>query len=146
MANYLCVVRTNYFHVKDPELFRKFMERVYGAENPVELWEEKDDQGLPVFGFGSFGAIGGVRNAVENTESDAEETDYDEFISELQQHVQGDDAVIILETGREKLSYIVGSAEIITSTDRDHLDISNLAQCRAAVMLNNPAWRTACEY
>jgi len=146
LANYLCSVRTNYFHVKNPDLFRKFMERVYGTEDSVELWERKDGQGLPIFGFGSYGAIGGVRNTAEDTESEADETDYDEFVSELQQHVREDDAVIILEAGSEKLRYIVGSVEIITSTDWDHLDIADLAKRRAAVLLNNPTWHTTCEY
>jgi len=123
-----------------------FMKRVYGAESSVELWEEKDDQGLPVFGFGSYGAIGGVRGSTEEAEDDASESGFDDFVAELQQHVQEGDAVIILEAGSEKLCYVVGSAEIVTSTDRDHLDISDLAQKRAAIMLNNPSWQTRCDY
>lgn len=137
MANYHCAIRTNYFHVKDSELFRQFMSRVYGADDSVELWEEKDTDGQTVFGFGCYGGISGLRDAL-----DVDEADYDAFILGLQQHIREDDAVIILETGREKLCYLVGSAEIITCNDRECLDISDLAQAQAATMLGNPGWQT----
>lgn len=142
MANYQCAVRSNYFHVKDPELFRQFMVRVYGANGTVELWEEKDANGQTVFAFGSYGGISGLRDAAEDTSEETDETAYDEFICGLQQHIQADDAVIILESGREKLCYLVGSAEIITRGGYDQLDISELARRHASAMLDNPAWQT----
>lgn len=141
MANYQCAVRTNYFHVKDPELFRQFMARVYGTESSVELWEDKDTNGQPIFAFGSYGGISGLRDAAEDTSMETDETAYDEFICGLQQHVRSDDAVIILESGREKLCYLVGSAQIITCDGYDQMDISKLARHQASVMLNNPGWQ-----
>lgn len=42
MANYNCVVRTNYFHVKDMGTFMDLMNRTIGSEDKVELWEETD--------------------------------------------------------------------------------------------------------
>lgn len=146
MATYHCAIRTNYFHVKDPELFRQFMARVYGADGTVELWEEQDTSGQITFAFGSNGGISGLRNAAEDTLETANESAYDEFVCGLQQHIQENDAVIILESGREKLCYLVGTAEIITSTSCDHLDISDLAQNHAASMLGNPAWQTKLDY
>ena len=137
MANYHCAIRTNYFHVKDSELFRQFMSRVYGADGSVELWEEKDDGGQTVFGFGCYGGISGLRDA-----PDIDEAGYDAFVCGLQQHIREDDAVILLESGREKLCYLVGSAEIITCGAHEYLDISDLAQARAATMLGNPEWQT----
>lgn len=142
MANYQCAVRTNYFHVKDPELFRQFMARVYGTESSVELWEDKDTNGQPIFAFGSYGGISGLRDAAEDTSMETDETAYDEFICGLQRHVQADDAVIILESGREKLCYLVGSAEIITRSGYDQLDISKMARHCASAMLNNLEWQT----
>lgn len=142
MANYQCAVRTNYFHVQAPELFRQFMARVYGTEGSVELWEKKDANGQPVFAFGSYGGISGLRDAAEDTSAETDETAYDEFICGLQRHVRADDAVIILESGREKLCYLVGSAEIITRSGYDQLDISKLARHYASVMLDNPKWQT----
>lgn len=141
MANYQCAVRTNYFHVQDPELFRQFMARVYGTEGSVELWEDKDANGRPIFAFGSYGGISGLRDAAEDT-MEADETAYDEFICGLQRHVQADDAVIILESGREKLCCLVGSAEIITRSGYDQLDISKMARHCARAMLNNLEWQT----
>ena len=105
MANYHCAIRTNYFHVKDSELFRQFISRVYGADGSVELWEEKDADGQMVFGFGCYGGISGLRDTSEDTSETVSETAYDEFICGLQQHIREDDAVIILEAGQEKLCY-----------------------------------------
>ena len=45
MANYCCAIRTNYFHVKDADKFRKNMSRVYGCEDTVDLWEDEDADG-----------------------------------------------------------------------------------------------------
>ena len=36
MANYVSTTRTNYFHVKDAEAFRAFMDNV--SEDNLELW------------------------------------------------------------------------------------------------------------
>ena len=146
MANYQCAIRTNYFHVKDPAVFREFMARVYGSESTVELWEQKDTCGQIVFGFGSYGGISGLRDAAEDSSETVSETAYDEFICGLQQHIREGDAVIILETGQEKLRYLVGSAEIVTCTGYDHLDISELACRHAAAMLDNPNWQTKLYY
>ena len=146
MANYHCTIRTNYFHVKDEERFRELMSRVYGSEDNVNLFESKDKNGKTVFGFGVYGGISGVRNAMADEDDDADDTAYDEFIAELQDCIADDDAIIILESGNEKLRYIVGSATIITSEDHDYLDITALATERAAEMLKNPDWQTICEY
>lgn len=117
------------------------MSCVYGADNSVELWEEQDTDGQTVFAFGSYGGISGLRDA-----PDIDEAGYDAFIHDLQQHIREDDAVIILEAGREKLCYLVGCAEIITCNDRECLDISDLAQHHAANMLGNPNWETSLDY
>lgn len=146
MANYSCVIRTNYFRVKDPEAFRAFMTHVYGSEGDVELWDSTDSDGNLTFGFGIYGGIGGLRNAAEDEEIDADESAFDEFISGLQDHLADDDAIIILEAGHEKLRYVVGGATIITSTNVDYLDITNRAAARAAEMLGNPGWKTKCDY
>lgn len=141
MANYHCAIRTNYFHVKDSELFRQFMSCVYGADGSIELWEEKDADGQATFAFGANGGISGLRDAL-----DVDEAGYDVFIRGLQQHIREDDAVIILEVGREKLCYLVDSAEIITCNGLEQLDISDLAQHHAAIMLGNPNWETSLDY
>lgn len=40
MANYECTVRTNYFHVKDEEAFRKLVEGIV-SEYGIKLFEKK---------------------------------------------------------------------------------------------------------
>lgn len=141
MANYCCTIRTNYFHVKDENAFRTFMSRVYGCEDDIELWEEKDKDGRAVFGFGVYGGISGIRD------QDADEdSSYDDFIDKLQEFVADDDAVIILESGNEKMRYVVGSATIVTSSDYKYIDIEDIAVKQAGEMLHNPLWKTICDY
>ncbi len=146
MANYCCTIRTNYFHVKDEVKFRELMNRVYGCEDTVELFEEKDSNGKTIFGFGTYGGIAGLANASEDEEEFCDDTAYDEFINGLQECVADDDAVIILEAGNEKLRYVIGSATIITSVTYEYLDITSLAIDKAAELLGNPKWATKCEY
>lgn len=146
MANYCCAIRTNYFHVKDEDKFRSLMDRVYGCEDNVHLWEKKDENGKTVFGFGCYGGIAGIKNALEDENEDVDETAYDEFVDELQRCVAEDDAIIIMESGNEKLRYIIGSAEIITEKDHEYLDISNIAIRKAAEILENCNWATRLYY
>jgi len=145
MANYCCATRTNYFHVKDPVAFKEFMNRVCADEDAVDVWEEKDENGDTVFGFGCYGSILGVEpDGVENNEDF--DYDYEEFIQGLSECVADDDAVIVMESGNEKLRYLVGSALIVTSTDNDYYEIEAVAAKRASEMLNNPSWKTRTNY
>lgn len=144
MANYCCTIRTNYFHVKDDENFRALMNHVYGCEDSVELWEEKDENGRTVFGFGVYGGISGFRDSDDDDIDD--DSSYDIFIDKLQAFVADDDAIIILESGNEKMRYVIGSATIITNSGYNHMDITDLAAKKAAEMLHNPSWKTRCEY
>jgi len=147
MANYYCRIRTNYFHVKDPEGFRVFMGGVHGTGDGVELWEEKGDAGELVFGFGTLGDISGWYDP-NNKSDEAEDDDvaYDTFINGLQDHVAADDAVIILESGYEKLNYIVCRALIVTSNATEYIDLGGIACKKAAEMLGSPTWTTKCDY
>lgn len=144
MANYYCVIRTNYFHVKNETAFKEFMARVEGTEEAISLWEEKDSHGQTVFGFGVYGAISGVRNS--DDDEDMDETAYDEFIDGLQEFVAEDDAIIIMEAGHENLRYVIGSATIVTSKSYKHINITDRAKEAAADMLGNPQWDTTCSY
>lgn len=144
MANYCCTTRTNYFHVKDEDSFRNLMSRVYGCEDSVELWEEKDENGKTVFGFGVYGGISGLRDTdIDDIDDDSS---YDDFIDRLQESVAEDDAIIILEAGSEKMRYIVGSATIITSSGFKYMSIIDLAVAQAAEMIGNSMWETKCVY
>lgn len=124
MANYNCVVRTNYFHVKDMDAFLDLMNRTVGSEDGVELWEETDQDGNPIYAFGCYGGIAGLPN---ESDDEIDDDSYDRFTDELQKCVAENDAVIIMESGHEKLRYVTGSAFIITSNDTKYLDVETLA-------------------
>ena len=83
---------------------------------------------------------------VADGEDEDSEADFDAFLDLLQTFVADDDAIIILESGHEKLCYVVGSAYIITKDRCDCLDISDLAVKYAAQLLGNPEWTTICDY
>lgn len=146
MSEYNCTTRTNYFHVKDSAAFRSFMGRVQGSVDLITLWQEQDDDGRPVFGFGTHGAISGLKNAEADDDDAPDESACDEFICGLQEHVAEDDAVILLEAGHEKLRYVTGAATILTSDNYEHLDLAAMAEKKAAKLLVKPEWRTRCDY
>ena len=143
MANYECTVRTNYFHVKDEEAFRKLMEGIV-SEYGIELFEKNDPEGEKLFGFGSYGSLYGI---CKDSEEDDDEYDEEEVLyQKLQSCVAKDDAVIILTAGNENLRYVTGDAVCITHDKIEYLDLTLLAMEKAAEMLNNPLYSTVCEY
>lgn len=142
MANYNCVIRTNYFHVKDETAFQNMMETVRGRKDRIKLFEAKDESGSTVFGFGVYGGITGICNTSDEDTDDA----YDRFVESLKACIADDDAIIILEVGHEKMKYVVGTATIITSEGYEDIDLTFLALTKAADMLKNPEWETKCEY
>lgn len=146
MANYVCTVRTNYFHVKDAETFRAVMEKVQGSEDNIKLWEEKDPDGNPVFGFGCDGGIAGIPEVDEDGEEEITDNSYDNFLFELQNAVAENDAIIITEVGHEKQRYVVGTAVIITQQEIACISITDLALQKAREMLNNPLFKSRMDY
>ena len=49
MSDYICTVRSNYFHVKDPASFRDFTGRVHGSVDFISLWQAQDEEGVWVW-------------------------------------------------------------------------------------------------
>lgn len=143
MANYECAIRTNYFHVKDKEAFLKFTKKVVCCEDDLGVWEKTDKDGKIVFGFGCLGSIIGIS---EQSDEDKDMASYDNFIEELKKLIADDDAVIIFEIGREKLRYLNGTAEIVTSNDYTYLNLSDLAVNQARKMLSDSKWNTNYSY
>lgn len=143
MANYECTVRTNYFHVKDEEAFRKLVERIV-SDDRIWLFEGNDSDGKKLFGFGSYGSLDGIRK--DNEENDDEYDDEEVLYQKLQSCVAEDDAVIILAAGNENLRYVTGDAVCITHDKIEYLDLTRLAMAKAAEMLNDPLYSTVCEY
>ena len=136
MANYCCTIRSNYFHVKNMDLFKDIMSKVQGNEDEVKLWEEKDTNGAPVFAFGCYSTINGIPDTSGNgDEDDIDENAYDRFIDALQKCVSNDDAIIVMESGHEQLRYVVGSALIITSEEIKYFNVADLAVKETAKMI-----------
>lgn len=139
MANYECVLRSNYFHVKDQEGFRSFMNTVSGDD--MHLWEEKDEKdGSTLFGFGCYGSINGAPDG-ENGD-----TTYEAFLKGLQEYIVDKEAVIICEAGNEKLRYVIGFATVITRDKIETISINELAISKAREMLKNIDYKTKMEY
>ena len=146
MANYLCTIRTNYFHVKDNESFEEFMTHVYAED--LNVFTGTDSKGNKTYGFGGYGGISGYFNSEEAYENEDEAWDnaYDNFIDGLQKHVVEDDAILIFEAGNEKLRYVVGSVTVITSNGYEYKDIKDVGIEIAKKMLENYNYTTECEY
>lgn len=140
MANYCAYTRTNYFGVKDEEKFRNIISSLVG-EDTFEVWK-KDIDGKQKFGFGAGCNILGKINPSEEDE----EYYSDEWIQDLQEIVNEDDAIIITEIGYEKLCYLVGGVIVITSNSVTYGNIESLGLSLARDALKNPKFETQMEY
>ena len=122
------------------------MTHVYGED--LEVFHSADSNGNKVYGFGGYGGIAGYFNKEEDYEDNDEAWDnaYDNFINGLVTHVTEDDAILIFESGNEKLRYVVGSVAVITSKGYEYRDIRDVGMEMARQMLNNPDYTTRCEY
>ena len=90
--------------------------------------------------FSKFdGSIYGVPNG-------AEDNDFDLFLSELQKHIAPEDAVILMESGHEKLRYVTGFATVITSGGIETISIDELAISKAREMLKNIEYSPKMDY
>lgn len=154
MANYCCAVRTNYFRVKDADKFRKFMGRAMACEDSISVWEKDSGNGGKLYGFGCYSPILGVGPPDDSdkiTDSERgnlmdDEYDYEAFVEGLSEIVADDDAIIIFESGNEKLRYVTGFAQIITSRETRGEDIATVAVNAASEMLGDPSWTTDISY
>ena len=81
----------------------------------------------------------------EAWEADSD-ADYDAFLNGLQKHVAESDAVIIMESGHEKLRYVTGYVCLVTGDEIESFSITDLAVSKAAEMLRIPEFKTRCDY
>lgn len=144
MANYNCVQRTNYFHVKDSEAFRELMAKVEAED--LRFWEEKDEDGNLTYAFGCYGNIAGIPHKNEDGELETGDGSYDDFLSGFQKNVKENDAIILIESGHEKLRYVSGFVTVITFDAIKYLDLSMAALKLAKNMLKNEKYDTRMDY
>lgn len=139
MANFEGVMRTNYFHVKNADVFFRFMDEVETDDGKLQVLK-KGNVADNLLGFGCYGEILGVKDPKTGV------VDYDAFLSKLQEHVVDGECIIILQVGHEKLNYVVGCATIITPEAIRTEDISSAALAKARTALNNPEYNTELDY
>lgn len=144
MANYTCAIRTNYFKVKDNEKFEEFMSHIYGED--FYVFDMADKDGNTLYAFGCYGNIGGYFDSEEDCEDGDWDNAYDAFVNGLVKQVAEDDAVLIFESGNEKLRYVIGNVTVITSKGYEYRDITDIGVEMAREMLNNPDYSTQCDY
>lgn len=99
MANYYCTYRSNYFRVKDAEVFRKFI-----AQFGNLFLLEEDDK----FGFYDESGEAGMPGSYRDQES-GDDIEVD-FMEELAKHLADEEVAIVMEAGAEKCRYVSGYA------------------------------------
>lgn len=114
MANYYAIGRTNYFAVKDAELFKKKIAPIVES-NCGEIWEEQQN-GQTVYAIG-FGEDSGFPSSFYDEESgdDVYEIEWEYLLAE---HLADGWVCIIQEIGWEKLRYLTGYAVAFDNTGK----------------------------
>lgn len=166
MSTYHGRFRTNYFHVTDMEKFKNIMSRVVAnvffevfSRSPHSPQKSTDVADVSV-GFGGGCALLGVVNTTQREINDSfqcqpieqagwdessQEADFDQMVSELQDILPDNEAIIIMSSGYENLRYMVGEALIITNNNCKHISVSDVAKTEASRMLGMD-WDTCLEY
>ena len=103
MANYYSMARTNYFAVKNLDLFKEEIETIASKSNPIDIWYDEDEPKLVGLGFPE-----GLPDAIYDEDTD-ETTDL-EWVKVIGAHLEDDWVCVIQEIGWEKLRYFVGLA------------------------------------
>jgi len=133
MAVCQSVTRSNYFHVRDEEMFLDFISRVSVDDGDIELLLDTDPWGEPLFAFVAAGSIIGICDDTDETAFDDDA--YGNFISGLQEIVASNDAIIIMEISLTDSKSVGASSTIITANDTDYIDLQELSSDKAIDML-----------
>lgn len=166
MSTYHGRFRTNYFHVTDVEKFKNLMSRIV-TDAFLEVFctsshntQQTTESTRFSVGFGGGCALLGVADTPQRDISDTfkcqpieqagwneafQEADFDQMVSELQEILPDNDAIIIMNSGYENLRYMVGEAIIITKNNCKHISVGDIAKTEACRMLGMD-WDTCLEY
>jgi len=141
MANYESKCRTNYFAITDKEKFANIIKNLSG-DGEIAFYEHDTDKGKYMF------YCDGVLNGYKITpdENDGSNKAVAKMIAELQQILPDGEAIILIESGSEKVNLISCVATIITNTDVQYINLSEAAIAKASEMLGNPDYTTEMEY
>ena len=78
---------------------------------------------------------------------DNDDTDgFDDFLQQMKTILPDDEAFVIMETGHEKLRYLVGFATIVTNKDIQYVDLTNITKKVAGDMLQKPEYKLEIQY
>jgi hypothetical protein len=110
MANYYSMARTNYFAVKNPDLFKEEINTIANMTGEIEIWDDRADPKKFGLGFPE-----GLPSFAYNEETGEEiEIDWSKVIGS---HLEDDWVCIIQEIGWEKLRYLTGRAMAFNNKD-----------------------------
>lgn len=139
MAEYLCATRTNYFHVTDEKKYQELLAWVHGQD--FEDFTTKDEEGNLLHGFGAYDSLlflppvtEATCNAcpdkkecdrsIEDCEYDQDD-DFDGWAKELQTILPENEVFELMETGNEKLRYLVGYAVVVSKNEIKSISLSD---------------------
>ena len=128
MGNYASAERTNFFHVKDEERFRKTFQEAFESDD-FHLWEEKDAEGNTVFAFGGQSKF---YSTIDHNYG------YHRFISFLQESVARDDVIVFMKVESEvtkDVPSVMGDVILVTSNDTQRINLAHMAWEHAQEML-----------
>ena len=149
MANYIGTARTNYFHVTDENKYNYLFKGLVGTDDEIISFDETDKEGKTLHGFGTYGSVCWSPSKAEGNPDwlDEDDTDgLDSFLNELKTILPEDEAFVLMDTGHEKLRYLVGYATVVTKKDIQHIDLTDMAGKLARAMLQKPDYRMQIEY
>ncbi len=142
MANFISCGRTNYFHVKDMDVFENIISRAM-SEDAVTVIHS--DSAPSMVGFIAPGGIYGLYPENYDKDDDIEACEED-LMDAIQKVVADDDACIYTEIGHENMRYVSGGVYVITSKEVVYHDITNIGKKVARDMLGDPEWDTETTY
>lgn len=157
MSNYYGVGRTNYFKVKDPELFKEAVNRLSGlllvesssCPGQFMLMDDNPDGGgwcvtdLSQPRLDDFNTEEEFLRACKAWEESRDDFDLDEFISE---HLADGEVAILLEVGHEQHRYLTGWAIAINNKgERRRVNLDDI-YLLAEELTDRPEDITVAEY
>ena len=140
MANYDAVTRTNYFRVTDEEEYARILSR-FCSEDEIYDFSEKKEDGTFLHGFGTYGSL-----YYYPGEEEDEDPDIGQFFLDIQKILPDDEVFVLMEAGHEKLRYVVGAVDIVTSKEHRWLNLKEFAVVSAKEMLGDKFRGTDLEY
>ena len=139
MANYCSKCRTNYFSITEKEKFVEIINNLSG-DGEIAFYEHDTDKGK--FMFYCDGILDGYM--IDPDDDDSSSTE--QMITELQRILPDGEAIILTESGSEKMKFISCVATIITNTDVQYINLTEAAIEKASEMLGNPNYTTETDY